>query len=202
MAWQITRDKFLSKEERDCCDHPAGPCPGQPDSLFCLAKWRTRQLDWLDIQEPVAGDYPGYRALHFLFLCCRIVRKRLAGGRAIRAVDSLAIIYGRKGFGRIFAGRHPGCGCRPGRRNNLPWLSYTAPEGHHCKSSYCCATVGGNLFSRTRLRGIVAGVVTVGAMGLVFALVYMWRKSLVAPIVMHFLQDFIGIVLLPLFGRG
>jgi uncharacterized protein len=47
-----------------------------------------------------------------------------------------------------------------------------------------------------------AGVVTVGAMGLVFALVYMWRRSLVAPAVMHFLQDFIGIVLLPLFGKG
>lgn len=45
-----------------------------------------------------------------------------------------------------------------------------------------------------------AGVVTVGVMGLVFALVYLWRKSLVAPIVMHFLQDFISIVLLPLFG--
>jgi membrane protease YdiL (CAAX protease family) len=47
-----------------------------------------------------------------------------------------------------------------------------------------------------------AGVVTVGVMGLVFALVYMWRQSLVAPIVMHFLQDFIGIVLLPWLGKG
>jgi membrane protease YdiL (CAAX protease family) len=45
-----------------------------------------------------------------------------------------------------------------------------------------------------------AGVITVGMMGIVFAPVYMWRKSLVAPIVMHFLQDFIGIVLLPLLG--
>jgi membrane protease YdiL (CAAX protease family) len=45
-----------------------------------------------------------------------------------------------------------------------------------------------------------AGVVTVGVMGLVFALVYIWRQSLVAPVVMHFLQDFIGIVLLPLLG--
>jgi membrane protease YdiL (CAAX protease family) len=45
-----------------------------------------------------------------------------------------------------------------------------------------------------------AGVVTVGAMGGAFALVYLWRKSLVAPIVTHFLQDFIGIVLLPLLG--
>ena len=47
-----------------------------------------------------------------------------------------------------------------------------------------------------------AGVVTVGFMGLVFAFVYMWRQNLVAPIVMHFLQDFIGIILLPWLGKG
>jgi membrane protease YdiL (CAAX protease family) len=47
-----------------------------------------------------------------------------------------------------------------------------------------------------------AGVVTVGVMGAVFAVVYLWRQSLVAPIVMHFLQDFIGIVLLPWVGKG
>lgn len=41
------------------------------------------------------------------------------------------------------------------------------------------------------------GVVTVGVMGLVFNLIYLWRKSLVAPIVLHFLQDFIAIVLVP-----
>jgi membrane protease YdiL (CAAX protease family) len=45
-----------------------------------------------------------------------------------------------------------------------------------------------------------AGVVTVGVMGLVFALIYLWRRSLVTPIVMHFLQDFISVVLLPLLG--
>jgi membrane protease YdiL (CAAX protease family) len=45
-----------------------------------------------------------------------------------------------------------------------------------------------------------AGVMTVGMMGLVFGLIYVWRKSLVAPIVMHFLQDFMGIVLVPLLG--
>ncbi|MEJ2721395.1 MAG: type II CAAX endopeptidase family protein [bacterium] len=42
-----------------------------------------------------------------------------------------------------------------------------------------------------------AGVVTVGFLGLVFATVFLWRKSLVAPMVMHFVQDFIGIVLVP-----
>ena len=43
-----------------------------------------------------------------------------------------------------------------------------------------------------------AGVVTVGFMGLFFAVVYLSRRSLVAPIIMHFLQDFIGIVVVPL----
>jgi uncharacterized protein len=47
-----------------------------------------------------------------------------------------------------------------------------------------------------------AGVITVGIMGVVLALVYLWRQSLVAPIVMHFLQDFIGIVLVPLLVKG
>jgi len=47
-----------------------------------------------------------------------------------------------------------------------------------------------------------AGVVTVGIMGVAFALVYLWRQSLIAPIVMHFLQDFAGIVLLPVLGKS
>lgn len=43
-----------------------------------------------------------------------------------------------------------------------------------------------------------AGVVTGGLTGAVFALIYLWRGTLVASCVMHFLQDFIGIVMLPL----
>jgi uncharacterized protein len=43
-----------------------------------------------------------------------------------------------------------------------------------------------------------AGLVTVGVMGAVFAVIYLWRRSLVASIVMHFLQNFLSIVLLPL----
>jgi membrane protease YdiL (CAAX protease family) len=39
-----------------------------------------------------------------------------------------------------------------------------------------------------------AGVITVIYMGLTFALIYLWRGSLVVPVVLHFLQDFIGIV--------
>jgi membrane protease YdiL (CAAX protease family) len=43
-----------------------------------------------------------------------------------------------------------------------------------------------------------AGVATIYVMGIIFAVVYLWRKSIVAPMVMHFLQDFSGIILLPL----
>jgi uncharacterized protein len=45
-----------------------------------------------------------------------------------------------------------------------------------------------------------AGLVTVGVMGAAFAVVYLWRGSLVAPIVMDFLRDFLSVVLLPLLG--
>jgi uncharacterized protein len=41
------------------------------------------------------------------------------------------------------------------------------------------------------------GAVTVGVMGLVFALLYLWRQSLIVPIVLHFLQDFLAIVVAP-----
>ncbi len=47
-----------------------------------------------------------------------------------------------------------------------------------------------------------AGLITVGVMGAIFALIYLWRKSLIAPVVMHFLQDFLGIVLVPMFKPG
>lgn len=42
-----------------------------------------------------------------------------------------------------------------------------------------------------------AGVVSVAVLAVVFARVYLWRHSLVAPIVMHFLQDFLGLVIAP-----
>jgi uncharacterized protein len=43
-----------------------------------------------------------------------------------------------------------------------------------------------------------AGVVTVGLVGMILGVVYVWRKSIVAPVVMHFLLDFVSIILLPL----
>lgn len=41
------------------------------------------------------------------------------------------------------------------------------------------------------------GALGVGILGLIFGGVYLWRRSLIAPMVMHFIQDFIGIILIP-----
>jgi len=62
------------------------------------------------------------------------------------------------------------------------------------------AVLSGVIFSLGHGYEGTSGVVTVGTMGLVFAVIYLWRQSLVAPVVMHFLQDFTGIVLAPLLG--
>jgi membrane protease YdiL (CAAX protease family) len=43
-----------------------------------------------------------------------------------------------------------------------------------------------------------SGVITVGMIGLILGLVYLWRQSLVAPMVMHFLLDLVAIVIVPL----
>ncbi|MEJ2653383.1 MAG: type II CAAX endopeptidase family protein [Gammaproteobacteria bacterium] len=44
------------------------------------------------------------------------------------------------------------------------------------------------------------GVISVALMGLLLGWIYLWRGNLVAVTVIHFLQDFIGIVVLPYFG--
>ncbi len=46
------------------------------------------------------------------------------------------------------------------------------------------------------------GVAAVALLGLVFAGIYLRTGSLIAPIVMHFLQDFIAVVVVPLFTNG
>lgn len=43
-----------------------------------------------------------------------------------------------------------------------------------------------------------AGVATVGVMGLLFAVIYLWRRSLTTSMTLHFLQDFLVVVALPL----
>jgi len=44
----------------------------------------------------------------------------------------------------------------------------------------------------------VAGVITVGMMGFALALVFLWTRSLVAPTIIHFLNNFVAILLVPL----
>lgn len=41
----------------------------------------------------------------------------------------------------------------------------------------------------------MAGAISVFVLGVIFALVFVWRKSVVAPVVMHFLTDFTSLVL-------
>jgi membrane protease YdiL (CAAX protease family) len=43
----------------------------------------------------------------------------------------------------------------------------------------------------------VAGIIVVGAMGVVFALIYLWRQSLLAVMMIHFLQDFMAMIIGP-----
>lgn len=65
-------------------------------------------------------------------------------------------------------------------------------------SGLAAALISSAIFSLGHAYEGSAGVATVTVMGLAFAGVYIWRGSLVAPIVMHFIQNFIGIVLMPM----
>lgn len=47
-----------------------------------------------------------------------------------------------------------------------------------------------------------AGMILAGWLGLVFALVYLWRKNLAAPVAMHFCQDLVAIALAPYLVHG
>jgi len=46
----------------------------------------------------------------------------------------------------------------------------------------------------------IAGMITTGVIGGVYGFVFLSRKSLVAPVTLHFLQEFTTILLLPLLG--
>ncbi|MBD3239748.1 MAG: CPBP family intramembrane metalloprotease [Chitinivibrionales bacterium] len=46
-----------------------------------------------------------------------------------------------------------------------------------------------------------AAIVTTGAIGFALGLVYLWRRSLVAPTVIHFLQNLVSLVVIPLLGQ-
>jgi membrane protease YdiL (CAAX protease family) len=47
-----------------------------------------------------------------------------------------------------------------------------------------------------------AGLIVVFFLGVVFSLLFLIRRNLIAPIIMHFLQDFVGILILPVVSAG
>jgi membrane protease YdiL (CAAX protease family) len=47
-----------------------------------------------------------------------------------------------------------------------------------------------------------AALIVVFLLGVIFSLIFLIRKNLVAPIIMHFLQDFVGILILPVMAAG
>lgn len=69
------------------------------------------------------------------------------------------------------------------------------------RSRLAAAVLSSIIFSAGHGYEGTAGAATVAIIGLCLAAVYLWRRSLVAPAVMHFLQDFLGIVLLPLLAH-
>lgn len=46
-----------------------------------------------------------------------------------------------------------------------------------------------------------SGIATVALMGGLFAVIYLWRGNLIAAMAIHFLQDFVGVILAPLMGN-
>ncbi len=56
------------------------------------------------------------------------------------------------------------------------------------------------LFAAGHTYSGAAGVIAIAVLAVVFALIYLWRGSLIAPIVLHLLQDFLGLVLAPWLG--
>ncbi|MBS0637487.1 MAG: CPBP family intramembrane metalloprotease [Verrucomicrobia bacterium] len=66
------------------------------------------------------------------------------------------------------------------------------------KSRVTAVLISSFIFAMGHTYEGMAAVFIVGLMGAFFAIIYLWRRSLVAPIIMHFLQDFYGIVVIPL----
>jgi membrane protease YdiL (CAAX protease family) len=67
-------------------------------------------------------------------------------------------------------------------------------------SSWAAVLISSAIFSVGHGYEGATGVIITGVIGVVYALLYLSRRSLVAPVVLHFLQDFTTILLLPLLG--
>lgn len=70
------------------------------------------------------------------------------------------------------------------------------------KSSSMAVVLSAAVFSIGHGYQGTSGLLAVGLLGVFFALIYLWRGSLLAPMVMHFLQNFVGLILVPLGMAG
>ena len=69
---------------------------------------------------------------------------------------------------------------------------------HITKSSTWAVLVSAVIFALGHGYEGSAGVGTVGIMGVVFGVVYLRRRNIIAPVVIHFLQDVLGIIVAPM----
>ncbi len=166
-------------------DHPARSCLRQPDRLLCLAKRRASRTGRLEPKERRQGNRHRHLALHSPFLRRRPCRFH----RSSRKRRSLSSCW-RPSWSVSWRWR---------RRRSSADTSFSGSgrSRRALRRPHCCQRCCSRSGTAMRVRQVSSPS---GVMGLAFALVYLWRRSLVAPMVMHFLQDFIGIVLLPLLG--
>lgn len=68
---------------------------------------------------------------------------------------------------------------------------------HSTTAAVAVSTV---LFAAGHTYSGASGIVVVSVLAIVFALIYLWRGSLVAPIVLHLLQDCLGLIVAPWLG--
>ncbi|MBS0656231.1 MAG: CPBP family intramembrane metalloprotease [Verrucomicrobia bacterium] len=71
-----------------------------------------------------------------------------------------------------------------------------------CRSAIAAVLLSSFIFSLGHGYEGNSGVITVGVTGLILGSIYVWRKSLVAPITIHFLIDLINVLLLSFYTAG
>jgi membrane protease YdiL (CAAX protease family) len=66
------------------------------------------------------------------------------------------------------------------------------------RSTTAAVSIAALVFASGHTYQGIGGVVATSLMAVALSLVYLWRRSLIAPMVVHFIQDFIGLVVVPL----
>ncbi len=69
------------------------------------------------------------------------------------------------------------------------------------RSTVAAIVISCTIFAAGHVYEGALGVAAAWFMGLVFSVVYLWRRSLIAPIVLHFVQDFLALVVASLIAH-